>query len=79
MPSSLESSEGERCENAPAKSAAKCTEPAAPLEAAAGVCGLRNPVRLSSGTGVMDAEVTSFGLTCGFKWFLSQHGGEKAE
>lgn len=36
----------------------------------AGGCGFRSPVRLSSGTGVTDAEVTSFGLTWGFTWFL---------
>lgn len=71
--SSLGSRVEDRCENATVMSAASCTEPAALVEeaAAAGVCGLRSPVRLSSGMGVMDAEVTSFVLTCGFKWFLS--------
>lgn len=61
----------DRCEKAPVKSAASCTEPAAVVEEAVAVCGLRSPARLSSGMGVMDAEVTSFVLTCGFKWFLS--------
>lgn len=74
--SSLGSRLEERCEKAAVRSAAVCAEPGVE-EAAAGGCGLRSPVRLSSGTGVMDAEVTSLVLTCGFKWFLLQRLGKE--
>lgn len=65
--------EDERCEKAVFKSAAVWRGVAA-LEAAAGFkgCGLRSPVRLSKGIGVIDAVVTSPVLTWGFTWFLSR-------
>lgn len=73
--SSLGSKVEERCENAAVRSEAVWTgavvEVAEGAEGAGG-CGLRSPVKLSSGTGVMDAEVTSLVLTWGFKWFLLQ-------
>lgn len=79
--SSLGSKVEERCENAAVRSEAVWTgavvEVAVGAEGAGG-CGLRSPVKLSSGTGVMDAEVTSLVLTWGFKWFLLQRG-EKAK
>lgn len=65
--------EGGRCENAMVKSVVVWTVLVVEMAAVAlgaGSCGLRSPVRLSSGTGVTDAEVTSFGLTWGFTWFL---------
>ena len=78
-PSSLGSKdeeEEERCENAELRSEAVWTGLVVVAATAAGVatggCGLRSPVRLSKGTGVIDAEVTSFVLTWGFTWFLLQ-------
>lgn len=77
-PSSLGSTEEEeeRCENAEPKSEAVW---AGAVVAAAGVggCGLRSPVRLSKGTGVIGAAVTSPVLTWGFTWFLSQTGQDQ--
>lgn len=79
-PSSLGSKdeeEEERCENAELRSEAVWTGivvVAAAATMGAGGCGLRSPVRLSKGTGVIDAEVTSPVLTWGFTWFLSQRG-----
>lgn len=62
--------EEERCENVELRSEA--VWPGLVVAAATGVggCGPRSPVRLSKGTGVMDAEVTSFVLPWGFTWFL---------
>lgn len=39
--------------------------------------GLRNPVRLSRGTVVTDAAVTSADLTWGFMWFLFEEEEER--
>lgn len=82
-PSSLGSKdegEEERCENAEPRSEAVWTGfVVAAVTTGAGGCGLRNPVRLSKGTGVIDAEVTSLVLTWGFTWFLSQRGKDEDE
>lgn len=68
--------EEERCENTELKSEAVWTGVVVVVVVAAGVggCGLRSPVRLSKGTGVIDAVVTSLVLTWGFTWFLLQRG-----
>lgn len=63
--------EEERCENAELRSEPVCTGLVVETTGAGG-CGLRSPVRLSKGTGVIDAGVTSFVLTWGFTWFLIQ-------
>lgn len=76
-PSSLGSEEEERCENAELRSEAVWTGMVVAI--GVGGCGLRSPVRLSKGTGVIDAEVTSPVLTWGFTWFLSQRGEGKDE
>lgn len=73
LPSSLGSKEEEeedRCENAALSSAAICTELVVAPGTEDGGWGLRSPVRLSRGTGVMDTGVTSPVLTGGFTWFL---------
>lgn len=79
-PSSLGSSEEEeeeRCEKAELRSEAVCTGLLlAPAAGGAGGCGLHRPVRLSRGTGVMDAEVTSLVLVWGFTWFLLEEEEE---
>lgn len=66
------SKEEERCENAELRSEAVWTRVAEALVGGTGVVGwgLRNPVRLSRGTVVTDATVTSPDLTWGFMWFL---------
>lgn len=74
--SSLGSKVEERCENAAVRSEAVWTGAVVEVAEGAGGCGLRSPVKLSSGTGVMDAEVTSLVLTWGFKWFLLRKGKE---
>lgn len=73
---SKDEEEEERCENAELRSEAVCTGlvVVAAAAVAAGGCGLHSPVRLSKGTGVIDAEVTSLVLTWGFTWFLLQRG-----
>lgn len=78
LPSSFGSSnEEERCEKAELRSEVVWTNVA--VEALVGTeggvaWGLRNPVRLSRGTVVTDAEVMSPDLTCGFMWFLWEKG-----
>ena len=75
LPSSLGSrGEEERCGNAELRSVAVWTGlvAGAGAAAAAGGCGLRRPVRLSKGTGVMDAGAISPVLTGGLTWFLLQ-------
>lgn len=74
--SSLGSKDEERCENAELRSEAVWSGLGAVAATAARGCGLRSPVRLSKGTGVVDAGVTSFVLTWGFTWFLLQRGGK---
>lgn len=71
---SKEEEEEERCENAELKSEAVWTGVVVVVVAGVGGCGLRSPVRLSKGTGVIDAVVTSLVLTWGFTWFLLQRG-----
>lgn len=70
-PSSLGSTDEEegRCENDEVRSEDVWSE-----AVVAGGCGLCSPVRLSRGTGVRDAAVTSLVLTWGFTWFLSRGG-----
>lgn len=67
---SKEEEEEEGCENAVFRSEAVWTGLVVEAAATTGGCGLRSPVRLSRGTGVMDAGVTSLVLTWGFTWFL---------
>lgn len=69
---SKDEEEEERCEKAELRSEAVWT--GLVVAAGTGGCRLRSPVRLSKGTGVIDAEVTSPALTWGFTWFLSQQG-----
>lgn len=74
-PSSLGSKdedEEERWENAELRSEAVWIEFVVVAATEVGAGGARSPVRLSKGTGVMVAEVTSFVLPWGFTWFLSQ-------
>ncbi len=75
--SSLGSKDEERCENVELRSEVVWTGLVVVVAAAAtgpGGCGLRSPVRLSKGTGVIDAVVTSLVLTWGFTWFLLRRG-----
>lgn len=67
---SKDEEEEERCENAEFRSEAVWTELVVVAATGVGGCGPRSPVRLSKGTGVIDAEVTSFVLPWGFTWFL---------
>lgn len=79
-PSSTGSSnEQERCENAELRSEADWTRVAEALAGGTGVAGwgLRNPERLSRGTVVTDATVTSPDLTWGFMWFLLEEREQK--
>lgn len=80
MPLSSLGSNEERCENAALRSEAVWTGLVV-VAAATGVrgWGLRSPVRLSRGTGVMDAAVTSPVLTWGFTWFLLGWGTRQDE
>lgn len=55
--------EEERCENAMLRSEAVETGLVVVAEATTGGCGLLSPVRLSRGTGVIDAGLTSLVLT----------------
>lgn len=80
LPSSTGSSnEEERCENAELRSEAVWARAAEAFVGRMGVVGwgLRNPARLSRGTGVTDATVTSPDLTWGFMWFLLEEGEQK--
>ncbi len=72
---SKDEEEEERCENAALRSEAVWL---VVVVAAAGMggWGLHSPVRLSKGTGVIDAEVTSLVLAWGFTWFLLQRKKE---
>ena len=70
LPSSLGSEEEGRCENAELRSVVEWTGLVVAATTGGGGCGLRSPVRLSNGTGVIDAEDTSLALTWGFIWFL---------
>lgn len=78
LPSSIGSSnEEEKCTNGEFRSEAVWARVVAEaLVGATGVAGwgLRNPVRLSRGTVVTDAAVTSADLTWGFMWFLLEEG-----
>lgn len=81
LPSSSGSSnEEERWEKAALRSGAVWTSAVGEaLAGATGVAGwgLRNPVRLSRGTVVTDAAVTSADLTWGFRWFLLEEEEER--
>lgn len=81
LPSSIGSSnEEEKCTNGEFRSEAAWTRLVAEaLVGATGVAGwgLRNPVRLSRGTVVTDAAVTSAVLTWGFMWFLLEEEERK--
>lgn len=82
LPSStVSSNEEERCENAELSSEAVWTRVVEALVGGTGVVGwgLRNPVRLSRGTVVTDAMVTSPDRTWGFIWFLLEEGEQKIE
>lgn len=82
LPSSTGSSnEEERCENAELNSEGVWTRVAEALVGGMGVVGwgLRNPVRLSRGTVVTDATVSSPDLTWGFMWFLLGGGRAKSD
>lgn len=78
--SSGSSSEDGRCENAELRSGAVWSSAVGEaLAGATGVAGwgLRNPVRLSRGTVVTDAAVTSADLTWGLMWFLFEEEEER--